>query len=67
VSAACVLVVGVPIVLWIEALPSERFAVFNALGPTLRPWLVGAAAIIAVLPALGLIVLVQRLLKLPRV
>lgn len=65
-SVLCCLAYGVPLLLWIEAAPSEWFDVFNRLGPNLRPWLIGAAAVAGTLPLIALLLIFKKVLRLPR-
>ncbi len=65
-SALCCFAYGVPLLLWIEAAPSEWFDVFNRWGPSLRPWLIGAAGAAGALPLVALLLIVKRVLRLPR-
>lgn len=46
--------------------PPEAFEVSNVLGSQVGPWLIGAAAAIAIIPPPGLAALVLKALKLPQ-
>jgi len=66
VQTGCVLLVGLPMLALIEAAPAEWFKVFDVLGPDFRPWLMGVAAMIAIIPPMGFSALVLKALKLPQ-
>lgn len=66
VQTGCVLLAGLSMLALIEAAPAEWFSLFNVLGPDLRPWLMGAAAVLAIIPPMGFSALVLKALKLPQ-
>lgn len=65
VHTACVLVFGIATLALIEAAPAGWFTIFGVLGPTLKPWLMGAAALISIFPTLVLAAFVVKALRLP--
>lgn len=65
VHGGCVLLAGWFTLFLIEAAPTEWFTIFNKLGPTLKPWMIGAAAVFSIIPTLGFAALAVKALKLP--
>lgn len=65
-NVICCLAYGGPLILWIEAAPSEWFSIFSRWGPSVQPWLMSLAAVAASLPLIALLVVVKKVLKLPR-